>query len=558
MNKCKECQNSFQITQDDRDFYDNVSPIFGGEKYLVPEPTQCPSCRQRQRLAFRNLRSVYLRKCDLTGKSILSTFDKNCQTPVYSADAWWGDDWDALSYGRNLDFSRPFFDQFSELYHEVPILQNSVLLVENCDYINGAANCKDCYLCFNMDYCEKCYYITECKHMLSCVDCLSSNKCELCYECVSCENCYNLKYSRRSRNCNDSYFLADCKQCKNCIACDNLVGKEYYIFNKQVTPEEFKKFKERLQNYSKIEKVRKIFEEFILKFPKKYYYGHSNENFSGDRIQNVKNCHHCFDTLNLENCKYCYYLFDSKNCMDHDLFGDNSEWMYNCLTSGLNCSNDLFCMFTWNSSSFNIYCHLLSGSSHNFGCSGLKQKKYCILNKQYSKDEFEKMVPEIIEHMKSTGEWSNFFPAKMSHFGYNETQSAEFHPLTKEEAIKNGFNWKNIELENNPGTKTIPGNKLPNNIDDVPDEILDWAIECETTGRLFKIIPQELKFYREHKLPIPHFNSEERHKRRIKLQNPRHLYDRKCDKCHAAIKSSYSDNQAEIIYCEVCYQKEVY
>jgi len=31
--------------------------------------------------------------------------------------------------------------------------------------------------------------------------------------------------------------------------------------------------------------------------------------------------------------------------------------------------------------------------------------KYCILNKQYSKEEYEELVPKIIEHMQKTGEW---------------------------------------------------------------------------------------------------------------------------------------------------------
>ncbi|MDP4008160.1 MAG: hypothetical protein Q8P68_03120 [Candidatus Peregrinibacteria bacterium] len=550
MKICWQCKEGFEVTNSDRLFLSEVSPVFGGVKFEVPEPMSCPPCRQRQRLAFRNLRSVYMRKCDLTGKPILSTFDKDCATPVYSAEAWWGDSWDGTSFGRDFDFSRSFFEQFAELYHMVPLLQNSVLLTENCDYINGAANCKDCYLCFNMDYCEKCYYITECKHMLSCVDCLSSNHCELCYECVCCESCYNLKYSQRCMSCHDSYFLADCKQCKNCIGCVNLVGKEYYVFNQEVPREQFEAFKLRLQNHEEVEKLKKEFAEFSLRFPKKYYHGYSNENFSGDRIQNIKNSYNCFSVSNLENCKYCYYFFDSKNCMDQDVFGDNAEWMYNCITSGLNSSNNLFCMFTWNSSSYNLYCHAMSGCSNNFGCSGLKRKKYCILNKQYTKEEYEALVPRIIEHMKNTPytgqahasactEWGEFFPPSISLFRYNETQSAEFHPLTKENALALGFRWKNLEEK-------------------IPDANRRDVAICEATGRPFKMIAQELKFYSEQKIPLPHFSSEERHRRRNALQNLPRIYDRACAKCSTPIQTSYVPDKPEIVYCENCYLQEIY
>ncbi len=570
MKTCKKCSAKFKITQEDLNFYKKISPQFGGKTFLISEPTKCPDCRQQQRLSFRNLRSVYMRKCDLTQKNILSIYDKDCKTPVYSSETWWGDDWDALDYGRDFDFNKTFFEQFKELYHQVPLLQNSTLLNENCDYINGAANCKDCYLSFNMDYCESCYYITECKHMTSCVDCLSCTECELCYQCVTCEKSYNLQYSQRSVSCQDSYFLNDCRQCKNCIACFNLVGKEFHIFNKPVSKQEFEKFKAKLENKKEIEKIKDQVQKFETTFPRKFYFGHSNEEFSGDRIQNIKNSYHCFDAFNIENCKYCYYLFDAQNCMDLDIFGDNSQWIYNSIATGFNCSNNSFCVLTFNGSSDNLYCNLMSGSHNNFGCSGLKQKKYCILNKQYSKEEYEKLVPKIIKHMKkktpsnsplSRGEsmeWGEFFPPEISLFGYNETQSSEFHPRKKEAAIQEGFNWKNILEPKIPTKNIIEGKNVPENISLVHDSITDFTLLCKKTQKPFKITSQELKFYRKNNIPLPNFHPEERHFQRLKLQNPRKLYNRACQKCEKKIETSYPPENPHILYCQDCYLKNIY
>ena len=36
---------------------------------------------------------------------------------------------------------------------------------------------------------------------------------------------------------------------------------------------------------------------------------------------------------------------------------------------------------------------------HCFGCVGFKHKQYCILNKQYTKEEYEKLVQKIIKQM---------------------------------------------------------------------------------------------------------------------------------------------------------------
>ncbi|MDP2669631.1 MAG: hypothetical protein Q8O99_01100 [bacterium] len=37
-----------------------------------------------------------------------------------------------------------------------------------------------------------------------------------------------------------------------------------------------------------------------------------------------------------------------------------------------------------------------------FGCSNLRNKQYCIFNKQYTQEEYEQLVPKIITHMQET------------------------------------------------------------------------------------------------------------------------------------------------------------
>ena len=71
MKECKQCKTSFEVTDEDRSFYDKVSPIIAGKKQSVPEPTLCPHCRQQRRLAWRNERVLYHRKCDMSGKQIV-------------------------------------------------------------------------------------------------------------------------------------------------------------------------------------------------------------------------------------------------------------------------------------------------------------------------------------------------------------------------------------------------------------------------------------------------------------------------------------------------------
>jgi len=200
----------------------------------------------------------------------------------------------------------------------------------------------------------------------------------------------------------------------------------------------------------------------------------------------------------------------------------------------------------------------------------MRHGQYCILNKQYTKEEYERLVPQIIEHMRkdnsggamnrgeASGSWGEFFPVSLSPFAYNETVAQEYFPLTKEEILKRGWKWREERDEMPKVSKVIPAEKLPDSIDDVPDDILNWAIECEATKRPFKIIKQELDFYRNMKLPIPHFHPDERHRRRMALRNPRKLWTRSCMKCGKGMETTYQPSRPEIVYCEECYLTEVY
>lgn len=105
---------------------------------------------------------------------------------------------------------------------------------------------------------------------------------------------------------------------------------------------------------------------------------------------------------------------------------------------------------------------------------------------------------------------------------------------------------------------TISADQLPETIQEVTDDILKKAVVCEITQKPFKIIKQELEFYRKLGLPIPHKHPNQRHKERFAQVNPKRLRNRKCDKCGMEIKTTYAPERKEIVYCEACYNKEVY
>ncbi len=124
--------------------------------------------------------------------------------------------------------------------------------------------------------------------------------------------------------------------------------------------------------------------------------------------------------------------------------------------------------------------------------------------------------------------------------------------------MKKWFNWSDYEAPKPNAKKTVPASEINNNINNISDEILNWAIECEITKKPFRIIKPELEFYRKHNLPIPKRHPDQRHLDRMKLRNTTKLFDRNCDKCWISIKTTYSPEREEIVYCESCYDKEIY
>ncbi|MBT4367740.1 hypothetical protein HOD24_05125, partial [Candidatus Peregrinibacteria bacterium] len=444
--KCPKCSASFNVTDEDILLLDKLSPVINSKKHSLPAPTLCFSCRLQRRLAFYNSRSIYPRKCDLTGKNIVSIYSPDKPYKVYERREWYGDNWDPFEYGRDFDFNRPFFDQFKELLDSVPHLSLTVLgETVNSEFTNDNLIVKNCYLIFDGERAEDCMYGHTFVGITSCLDFAAAVDCELCYETIHCNNCYNCKYSRYSTNCSDSWFIRDCIGCKNCFGCANLRQKQYCIFNEQKTKEEYEKYLEQFDStsYKTVQDMINKTNEFFLKYPVKECRGEQNVDVTGNNLNQSKDSKDCFDCNKVQDCHYCTNcLVGAKDCSDIHIWGDSMELCYESCVIGVKTQNLLGCYYVSQGADNILYSMYCSRSVKNlFGCIGLRHKSNCIFNKQYSAEEYEDLAERIVEHMKKTGEWGEFFPSSISGFGYNETMAQTFFPLEKDDAKKLGYSW---------------------------------------------------------------------------------------------------------------------
>jgi hypothetical protein len=562
MLSCRKCSADFEVTKEDLAHLAKISPKVGEKVLEIPPPTLCYPCRLQRRFVWRNDMKLYERKCNVSGERLISMFRPDSPMNVVHKDYWWSDKWDPRDYGREFDFTRGFFEQFSELMYKVPVFHIATERPENSLYTNYNMANKNCYLCSAGNFLEDSLYCYNAQESKDCVDCLFVYDCELCYQCVQVNASYNLSYCLNVKNCQDSWFLEDCEGCRDCLLCWNLRRKKFCILNEQYTEEEYRqKLKEYgLNTLVGVEDAKELWEKNRWEHAKRSFHNYSVENCVGEYINESKNCVDCYSVQRGgEDLKYVFNAFpDFKDGMDCTYSGEKVELFYETMASGSNCRMLLFDNLCFSGSS-DVYCSQIMKASKNcFACCCMRNAEYCIFNKQYSKDEYEELVPKIVEHMKMRGEWGEFFDPQYSPFGYNETWAQEYFPLNRDEALRANFIWSDYEAPIPQAKKLISKDQELPDISEVPDVVLDWAIACEVSGRPFKIVKKELEFCRKHKLQIPRRHPDIRHSDRLKLRNTWQVYDRKCSKSAVPIKTSYPPDSSAKVYSEGEYLKEVY
>lgn len=543
---CQECAALYFVSDREQAFL---------SEQQIPLRTTCFSCSQRQRLSFRNSSSLYNRKCDHSGEAIISIYAPEKPYTVYKSDYWFSDKWSALDNGQEIDFGRPFFPQLKELQLKTPRLALLNFNAENSDYCNSTFGNKNCYLLFGGDHNQDCMFGSLSMHNEQILDCDVSNENTLCYMMSDCSNCYQCQFVFDSKHCRDCFFVSDCSSCEDCMLCTNLQNAKYCFNNIQLTQEEFVEKKNKLLtgSYTTQQELLKKFLELRAERKVKFAHIVSSENCDGDYLRGSKDCHNCYDTsdsLDLENIVYATKARDSFNA---SMLGDNTEITYEIISTS-NCYNAKYSFGVLNCQNVEYSDMVLDGHDL-FGCVSLKRGAYCILNKAYSQNDFQLLRSKLIAHMKQTGEWGKFLPKDLSCFGYNETCAQEYYPMSKEAALKNGFSWYE---RNHHNSYQGPPVQLADKIEDVNDEVMRDILTCTSCQKNYRIVAQELKFYREQKIAIPRQCYQCRYQFRQAQRNPRMLWDRECTGCHIVLKSTYAPERTEKILCEQCYLKEVY
>lgn len=543
---CIDCGQSFEITSFEADLAIQAKT----------EPRmKCFDCQVKHHLAFWIFGKFRKSTSALSGESLVTVIPEHVRFPIYTRKEWISDAWDALLYGVDYDPTVSFFTQLKSLQDSVPRPHQMGSNNTNCDYCDDAWNSKDCYLTRSVEKCEELSYGYRCLNVKNSFDATFCFDSDQIVGCMYCMNSYNLAFSENCKNCVDSYFLFDCRNCTHCFMSTNLRNKTYCINNIQYSKEDyFEKLKTfKLDSHTEMETLRTQFKEMVKNISvHRADFNIQAHNATGDYLTNVKNCENSFFLQNAENVSNFFRGFDAKNSVN------TTGCWHTEQVGNISCCVDVYDVrySIWSSARYSEYCDLCEECEYCFGCVGLRKKKYCILNTQYTPEEYKVLKEKIISDMKSRGEYGHFPPYNTTPCGFNDTTAyLYFGDTEKEKVLQLGGYWDELDTSQIDG---ISPRELPDSIFDTENNITKQALICDTTKYRFNISQAEFDFYIRKGIALPREHFDLRTRNRMKSHTVFHTQKYNCTFCRQEIDAYYDDGQGYTrIACVPCYQKEI-
>lgn len=303
-----------------------------------------------------------------------------------------------------------FFEQFEKLRLHVPRLALMNFEAKASPFCNFTFQCENTHYSMGSDFLKGCSYNYWGYHNTDCVDCSYCRNCEGCYECIDCKNCCESTYLQDCEDCTDSWFCFDCQSLRDCFACIGLWRKQYYIYNKPYNKEDYYRTVNKLK-HKPPEELRKLFREVKKQRPHiAMRESHNEYGCTGDYVFHSRACEFCFD---VDHCSESAYLNNAINCSNSfDISFAGEPPLKNCyeIMSGMGLDNSSFCSSCWHGKNLE-YCEYSFQCEFCFGCIGLKNRKFYILNIAYRPDEYFRRVAEIKESMKREDIYGKWFPS---------------------------------------------------------------------------------------------------------------------------------------------------
>jgi len=523
--------------------------------FNVPPLKTSPETFVKKFLPLMTAYSWWWNKHAETGKPLLTYIHPHTKYKIISDDEWHARDFSLIH--QDLFIEHSFFNQLFNLATSVPLSAyknvekpvNSIARIslgdEDSYFVEGCQS-------------KRCFYCTDSFNIEDSAEVCWSDHVNNSYNVLRSHNISGCRVVRESRECLSSLFIFDCRNCEFCFMSWNQRNKKYLFRNEQLTPEEWHRRLAEI-DFGDFDVFDKYYQEFFAKLNSETIWP---ENFN-DKCQNSTG-EYLEKTLNCERSWYCdgaknsyFGLWDNFGSENNALgCHPGSSHCYGN-AAAFNCQNCLFNYFAIRCQNCE-YCIECYDCENCFGCVGLKRKKFCILNKQYSEDEYWKVLDELKCVMLDRGEYGKSLPLKFSltpfssssfdlGFSQSEKTSEQLEAFDFEPSLDGAFgDWTNktfYQIEN-----------LPKKIDEINDEWLGRAIISTDYQRPFTILKPELAFYKKLRLPARREHFIKRIEEMWKTLNKLEQEEKFCLRCQKKItvakNTAYPQRK---IFCRECY-----
>lgn len=548
---CPISGEKWMLTQKEIDLYKrfNVSP----SKYS-------PLTRMKLINGYFAIFDVWYNKHAETGKPMISTTHPSTGIKVLSDEEWFTKD--CIDRGLEIKSDISIFDQIHELMLSVPLAasynyvpaENSIAFISLGDqnsYFVLACKSKHCFYSMNA-------YDAE-----DSAEVALANNVRNCYNIVHSARLYDCKFARESYDCIDCSFVFDCRNSEHCFGAVNQRNKKYIFFNEQLTKQEWEEKVQAidLSSYKVRQEYERRFKELMKEAVWPENFNVHSDDSTGEYIDNSTNVQNSFNVVKgSRNLDYTSYVV-STPCNDcyyvSGLFGSSDSYY------GIGVGQSSGAKFTLSVCMNCIdveYCSSCYDCENCFGCVGLRRKKFCILNTQYTEEEYWKKLDEIKSTMLDRGEYGDMPSMKFSTQYWNGSGATVLFGATKEECLKLGA----IDVE--PGADGAEGAaidpKVIRSIEAIPDKIdadnkkdqIGVPFMDEVFGRRFAYLAPELDLYEKLKIASPRKHPTARMHDLYQEMNSALREVVQCAACEKEIEiaqnTHYPDRK---IYCKPCY-----
>jgi len=528
-------------------------------KFQVPPSKYSPLSRQKILCAHFNGGQWWYNKHAETGKPMVTTCHPSTGVRVLPDEEWFDKDFQSINQEVDLDIS--FFDQLYDLRLKIPVSgtknfekpENSICIASYGDqnsFFVVASKSKDTF------------YSIVALETESAAEVYNSKAVTNSNFVIHGERIFSCQYALESRDCLNCDFVFDCRSCEYCFGASNKRNKKYLWFNEQLTQEEWEKRRAEVDLGS-----RKVAFEWRDKFYDLVNAAVWPENFN-EKCENSTGEY----LTNTTDCKMVYYANGgAKNELHTTWSMGNAEGNAFCanpsgsqdsyLTAATNSSNQckhaVWCMRCQNLE----YCSDCYDCENCFGCVGLRHKKFCILNKQYSEDEYWSKLDEIKCNMLESDEYGEPMQTRTAVGYFMETGSVRYFKADAEFGQATGAHMfepntpEAIGDELMKAMEVVDSKTAPDSCDDL-DDWVGKAMLDSGYNRRYAYLKQEVDLYQRLRIAPP----VEHHVKRISDMVDHSCIgvfsEANCAECKTELIISMNPKFSERkIYCKPCYLK---